>query len=196
MGREGLYEVSSLGRVRSLTLKVRDKNGRLQTRPGMIRKLQVGSGDHRTVDLKTRGVRKTVQVHRLMAEAFLPNPGRLPIVRHLNDIPYDNRIENLSWGTYSDNGHDMVRNGLHYFAKRDRCSRGHLYTEESSYRNRKQRVCRTCRREDYGAKEPPNHGTYSGYVTFGCRCAECKEAGRIYRMKRGKNGITKIESSK
>lgn len=50
-------------------------------------------------------------VHRLMAEHFLGIPENTPIVRHLNDVKDDNRLENLAWGTHSDNLHDAVRNG-------------------------------------------------------------------------------------
>lgn len=52
-----------------------------------------------------------VYLHRLMAIAFIPNPERFPIVRHLNDIRDDNEPDNLAWGTQNDNWHDSVRNG-------------------------------------------------------------------------------------
>lgn len=48
--------------------------------------------------------------HRIVAEAWVPNPNNHPIVRHLNDVPYDNRVENLAWGTQRDNHEDAVRN--------------------------------------------------------------------------------------
>jgi len=51
-------------------------------------------------------------VHRLVAEAFLePKPFDKALVRHKNDNPTDNRVENLCWGTYSDNLNDRIRNG-------------------------------------------------------------------------------------
>lgn len=50
-------------------------------------------------------------VHRLLAEAFIPNPENHPVVRHLNDIKTDNRLENLAWGTYADNAQDLKDNG-------------------------------------------------------------------------------------
>lgn len=53
-------------------------------------------------------------VHRIVAEAFLPNPKGYPIVRHKNDDPHDNRLSNLEWGTQSDNIEDMRRNGHMY----------------------------------------------------------------------------------
>lgn len=190
VGYEGLYEVSSVGRVRSLDMKGVDRLGRKYSSPGIIRKLQNGAGGHKTVDLKVAGRRQTRQIHRLMAIAFLPNPEELPFVRHLNDNSWDNRLENLAWGNMSDNLNDSVKNGKHYWAKRDTCSRNHEYTEESSYHNGRQRVCRTCRQEDYGVKEPPNHGTYSGYVSFGCRCQPCRKAASEYRYERSSRART------
>lgn len=55
-------------------------------------------------------------VHRLVAEAFLDNPDNLPIVRHLDDDPSNNCLDNLAWGTTQDNHDDMVRNN-HDFRK-------------------------------------------------------------------------------
>lgn len=52
-------------------------------------------------------------IHRLMAEHFIPNPDNLPLVRHLNDIKTDNRLDNLAWGTWSDNMDDRIKNGRH-----------------------------------------------------------------------------------
>lgn len=49
-----------------------------------------------------------VFVHRLVAEAFVPNPHGYPIVRHLDDDPTNNDYKNLAWGTYSDNMRDCV----------------------------------------------------------------------------------------
>lgn len=53
-------------------------------------------------------------IHRLVAEAFVPNPNNLPIVRHLDDIPWNNDYRNLAWGTCKDNRNDMIRNGNDY----------------------------------------------------------------------------------
>lgn len=50
-------------------------------------------------------------LHRLMAEAFIPNPDNYPVVRHLNDDPSDNTLENLAWGTQRDNWRDSYENG-------------------------------------------------------------------------------------
>lgn len=59
-------------------------------------------------------------LHRAIAEAFIPNPDNLPMVRHLNDIPYDNSVENLAWGTQKDNMRDCINNGnFSFFSKED-----------------------------------------------------------------------------
>lgn len=66
---------------------------------------------HQAVCLYKDGKRYYKYVHRLVAETFIPNPNDLPVVRHLNDDVYDNRVENLAWGTQKDNHNDAVRNG-------------------------------------------------------------------------------------
>lgn len=50
-----------------------------------------------------KGVSKNVKIHRLVAEAYLPNPQNLPLVMHLDDDPLNNRVDNLKWGTYKEN---------------------------------------------------------------------------------------------
>lgn len=69
----------------------------------------------------TKGTEKYRYIHRLMAEAFLPKPDGCDVVRHLNDDPTYNFIDNLAWGTQKDNMHDCMRNdGFYYFTDEDR----------------------------------------------------------------------------
>lgn len=63
------------------------------------------------VSLYKNGKKCRKTIHRLMAEQFIPNPNNLPLVRHLNDVRTDNRVENLAWGTWSDNMRDRIKNG-------------------------------------------------------------------------------------
>ena len=64
-----------------------------------------------SVGLWVDGVRHHRTIHRLVAEAFIPNPCGYEYVLHKNDIKTDNRVENLYWGTHQDNMDDMVRKG-------------------------------------------------------------------------------------
>lgn len=66
---------------------------------------------HQYVQLHNGNVHKKCLVHRLVAEAFIPNPKQLPMVRHLDDDPSNNYYKNLAWGTAKDNRDDCVRNG-------------------------------------------------------------------------------------
>ena len=111
------YQVSRNGLVRSLHRGY-----------PIVLKPWRGEYGHLFVQLFDRdGNGKKVLVHRLMAEAFMDNPHGYPIVRHLNDVHDDNRLENLAWGTSRDNSADMVRNN-HDAHKEVYCyETGHIY---------------------------------------------------------------------
>lgn len=67
-----------------------------------------GCCGHLDVSLRANGKRYHAYIHRLVAEAFIPNPYNLPIVRHLDDDPSNNDVENLAWGTQYDNIQDCI----------------------------------------------------------------------------------------
>lgn len=69
---------------------------------------------HHYVDLRNHTGKHKLLVHRLVAEAFIPNPNNYPVVRHLNDRPHDNVVDNLAWGTYRDNTLDALNHGRFY----------------------------------------------------------------------------------
>lgn len=139
---EGLYEVSGLGRVRSLD---RVTNGH----PYQGKLLKLGtlsnSAGHKYVSLCRDGKVTKRLVHHLVLEAFVgPRPDGMEGL-HYNDIAADNSVENLRWGTRSDNMHDLVRNRRHLPALRTHCVNGHEYAPENTLRSNKgARVCRTC----------------------------------------------------
>lgn len=70
---------------------------------------------HMGVSLCVDGHRHYEYIHRLMAKAFIPNPNNYNIVRHLNDDPSDNCLDNLAWGTQGDNMRDCINNGHAHF---------------------------------------------------------------------------------
>lgn len=104
-GYEGRYQVSNLGRVRSLDIilmQPNPHNGVMmpRRRTGKILKLLNGTTGYKMVCL-SEGFRKfkTKSVHRLVAKAFIPNPLNLEFINHKNEIKTDNRIDNLEWCT-------------------------------------------------------------------------------------------------
>lgn len=194
VGHEEAYEVSNLGRVKSLDRRVPVRKDQSITRfaPGKVLNPQPDSHGHLRIYLAGR----TRSVHRLVAEAFIPNPEGLPNVLHWNDIPDDNRVENLRWGTQQDNIADIVRNGNHFWANRAHCKNGHEFSDENTYTPKSRpgaRDCKKCinlRQSQNLDKKDTRHGTYAGY-TAGCRCGLCREAKREYsrnywRSKHGK----------
>lgn len=74
---------------------------------------------HLGVCLYINGHPRYFYIHRLIAEAFIPNPNNYPIVRHLDDDCLNNDIANLAWGTQRDNIHDSIRNGTSHFITND-----------------------------------------------------------------------------
>ena len=144
VGYEEFYEVSSKGRVRSKDRVTGAKNGYTRTVNGEILNPWLVEGYPR-VSLSKRGQGHQKHVHRILAEAFIPNPDNHPLVRHLNDVRDDNRVENLAWGTVSDNEHDKVRNGNNTQANKTHCKRGHEFTAENTRRDiNGHRQCRKC----------------------------------------------------
>ena len=96
---EGLYQVSNFGNIKSLTFK--NKQGTYK-RELILKKALGKNGYHKVILQKDRN-RKTVSVHRLVAEAFIPNPENKKCVNHLDCNRTNNRIDNLEWCTHSEN---------------------------------------------------------------------------------------------
>ena len=97
-GYEGFYQVSSLGRVRSVEriVKVGDF---FVTRRSKIRKLNKRPNGYYGLLLSRDDTNVNFSIHRLVAEAFIPNPLCLPQINHKNENKADNRVENLEWCT-------------------------------------------------------------------------------------------------
>lgn len=99
VGYEGIYEVSNMGNVRNKkTLR--------------IIKPFISYHNYVRVPLRKNGKDRKRFLHRLVADAFIPNPENKEIVNHINGNKQDNRIENLEWCTYSENNVKAIKDGL------------------------------------------------------------------------------------
>jgi hypothetical protein len=124
IGYEGLYQVSNLGRVKSLDRMVswrgveRPLKGKI-LEPNMIY-------GYCNVRLYSNGMAKNKKVHRLVAQAFIPNQENKPTVNHKFGVTNDNRVEMLEWATRKEQvdhsyrvlNRKGVRGGDHYLSKK------------------------------------------------------------------------------
>lgn len=94
---EGLYQVSNLGRVRSLPRYVKASKGGTYLKEGCIMRQFELRGHYLQVHLSKDGKKKDMKVHRLVAMAFIPNPDNLPQINHKDYDRQNNRLENLEW---------------------------------------------------------------------------------------------------
>lgn len=95
VGYEGLYEVSNLGRVKSLP-----RNGTCMSEK--ILKYSIDKG-YRQVILSKNDKRKSAKIHKLVAMAFLPNENNFPCINHKDENKQNNDVSNLEWCSYAYN---------------------------------------------------------------------------------------------
>lgn len=107
-GYEGLYQVSNYGRIKTLSRFKRSKgfNKEKILSPGKSK-----SG-YLTVLLYKNNERKNKSVHRLVCEAFIKNKYNKKTVNHKDGNKHNNKLENLEWTTYSENGIHAFKKGL------------------------------------------------------------------------------------
>jgi len=121
-GYENLYEVSNEGQVRSLPSRVKyvhPKTGKECSRANHGRVLNgsfAGRG-YPLIHLCDGERRDSRYVHRMVAEAFLPNPEGKAQVNHIDGDKKNNALTNLEWATHFENMHHALANGLNRYGK-------------------------------------------------------------------------------
>lgn len=145
-GWEGFFEVSDLGRVRSLDRETVRSDGRTYRLKGRVKKTGVNSQGYPQVRLSNPDKREVRTVHTLVAEHFCGGRESGMEVCHWNGVKTDCRASNLRWGTRSDNALDKQRHGVDPNLNKTHCPYGHLYSEENTYvwKGDGRRRCRIC----------------------------------------------------
>lgn len=109
VGYEGLYQVSNMGNVRSLYRTVRCGN-KDNTLNGKLLTPAKNKCGYLYVNLRKNGETKSKNIHRLVAEHFVPNPMCKPQVNHLDENKENNKADNLDWVTAKENANHGSRN--------------------------------------------------------------------------------------
>ena len=105
-------QVSDNGEIYSLAHTGIRKNGRVDNRKGRKIRPAVDKNGYQRVTFSSKGERHSFPVHRLVAMAYIPNPGKKPTVNHKNGIKLDNRVENLEWATQKEQKRHSINNHL------------------------------------------------------------------------------------
>ena len=114
IGYEGLYQVSNLGRVKSMNRVIYYSDGRKFNYYSQILKVNINKRNYNNniVHLYKNGIRKAIPVHRLVATSFIVNNDNLPEVNHIDGNRNNNKVENLEWSSRKDNMKHAFDNGL------------------------------------------------------------------------------------
>lgn len=127
-GYEGIYQVSNLGRLKSLERIVHSKKWDRREPLKILSPPKLKNG-YLLATLRKEGKSEKVLLHRLIAKAFIPNPNNLPQINHIDGNKQNNNISNLEWVTAQENIIHAYTNNLMHPARGIRINFGH-FTEE------------------------------------------------------------------
>ena len=120
-GFEGLYQISNLGRVKSLG-RYKKHYSKLVYVPECIRKPGIDKDGYEILPLNKKGNKITQKVHRLVAQAFIPNPDNKNEIDHIDCNKRNNKVTNLRWVTRKENVRHSIDEGHFYHP-----SKGYIY---------------------------------------------------------------------
>jgi len=105
----GYYKISNLGRIKRIkSFRKNGASGYFQ-KEKILKQTERSKNKYLCVHLSMNGKAKVLNIHRLIAEAWLPNPENKPQINHKNGIKDDNKIENLEWCTASENMQHAIK---------------------------------------------------------------------------------------
>ena len=143
LGFEGLYTVADDGTVQG-------------ARHPLSPARESGPRNYWYVTLHRDGKQFHRRIHALILEAFVGPRPKGAFVLHGDDDLNNNTLDNLRWGTRSENSNDMVANGNHNNARKTHCKHGHPLSGDNLIVTQRQRFCRACRHrrhEEYQARK-------------------------------------------
>ncbi|MCW2767558.1 MAG: hypothetical protein JWO11_3517 [Nocardioides sp.] len=161
VGHEGHYEVSDMGRVRSVDRVIPRRAGGPQRLRGHVMKTPVSEDRYRIVKLGNgTGRYRTHWVHKLVLTAFIGSRPDGMVACHGPGGSLDNRLSNLRWDTQSGNLHDMRLHGTNPQVNKSRCTRKHLLVEPNLRGDVPDghRGCLSCHRALAAVRYARNHG--------------------------------------
>lgn len=110
-GYEGLYQVSNFGNVKSLS-RLKKNHSKMQHIPEKLKSFRVDPQGYLMLDLYKNNKQKTVRVHRLVAEAFVPNDDAKETVNHIDGNKSNNNTSNLEWASFKEQNDHFYKNNL------------------------------------------------------------------------------------
>lgn len=131
---EGLYMISNLGKVHSTDRYVATKGGTYTKRSGKLLNIHSFDTGYKYVVLSHNAFTTNALLHRLVAEAFIPNPDNKPVVNHKDGDKSNNRVSNLEWSTYQENTQHAIQHGLM------KCSDRHHMKMMSNFSNKRKKI--------------------------------------------------------
>ena len=111
-GYEGCYQVSNLGRIKSLDRMTNNQYGEYFMKGRILKNSIIKEKGYCRVSLNNGNGKISKRVHRLVAEAFIPNPENKPEVNHKDGNKLNNCVSNLEWCTNKENIEHSIRTGL------------------------------------------------------------------------------------